>query len=75
MQRRGLLPAFSAPYIKGLVSGFWSKGVEMIEKEAEAVCVSKWWQGGGGGDREVVRIGDARYNRFSWLRLRIPSAG
>ena len=31
IQRRGLLPASSAPYIKGLVSGLWSKRVEIVE--------------------------------------------
>ena len=35
MQRRVLLPDFSAPYIKASVPGFLSKGVEMTEKEAE----------------------------------------
>ena len=42
MQRRVLLPAFSAPYIKGLVPGLRSKGVEMTEKVAEVVCASEW---------------------------------
>jgi len=42
MRRRALWPAFSAPYIKGLVPGFWSRGVEMIEKEAEVVRTSEW---------------------------------
>jgi len=41
MQRRGLPPAFSTPYIKELVPGFWSKGVEMTEKEAEEVRASE----------------------------------
>ena len=41
MQRRGLLPAFSTPYIKGLVLRFWSKGEEMTEKKAEVVCASQ----------------------------------
>ena len=40
MRRRALLPVLSAPYIKGLVPGFWSKGAEMIEKEAEVVRAS-----------------------------------
>ena len=35
MQRRVLLPNFSAPYIKASVPEFLSEGVEMTEKEAE----------------------------------------
>ena len=50
MPRRGLLPAFSTPYIKGLVLRFWSKGEEMTEKKAEVVRASEWWRGGGGVD-------------------------
>ena len=75
MQRRGLLPAFSAPYIKVLVPGVWSKGLEKTERETEVVPASEWWRGGGGGDGKVVRIGDARYTRLSRLRLRIPCVG
>ena len=41
IQRRGLLPVFSAPYIKRLAPGFWSKGVQMTEKEAEVVRASE----------------------------------
>ena len=65
MPRRGLLPSFSTKYIKGSVPRFWSKGVEMTEKQAEVVCASEWWRGGDGGrDGEVVRIGDSGYNRL-----------
>ena len=42
IRRRALFLVFLAPYIKRLVPGFWSEGVEMIEKEAEVVRTSEW---------------------------------
>ncbi|KAG0133876.1 cytochrome P450 [Tuber indicum] len=51
VQRKLLLPAFSHAHIKGLVPGFWSKGVEMTEKVAEVVRASR---GAGGEEQGVV---------------------
>ena len=56
MERKFPLPAFPQVHIKGLLPGFWSNGVEMFEKVAEVVRASQ------GGAREVVLIGDTRYN-------------
>ena len=57
VQRKSLLPAFSHGHIKGLVPGFWSKGVEMTEKVAEVVRSSRDGTGDGGEDGVVVQMG------------------
>jgi len=57
MQRKLLLPAFSHAHIKGLVPGFWSKGIEMTEKVAEVVRASRSGASGGGGEGVVVEMG------------------
>jgi len=64
-----LLPSFSRVHIKGLVLGFWSKGVEMTESSGGGALFPerlwRWWGGGGsGGDGEVVFVGDAGYIRL-----------
>ncbi|RPA96817.1 cytochrome P450 [Choiromyces venosus 120613-1] len=53
LQRKLMLPAFSHAHIKGLVPGFWSKGMEMTEKVAEVVRAS----GDGGEEGVVVEMG------------------
>jgi len=57
MQRKLLLPAFSHAHIKGLVPGFWSKGVEMTEKVAEVMRASRSGAGGNGEEGVVVEMG------------------
>ena len=52
------IAGFSRVHIKGLVLGFWSKGVEMTKKVAEVVGSSR--NGAGGGEEEgvVVEMGE-----------------
>ncbi|PUU84152.1 cytochrome P450 [Tuber borchii] len=57
VQRKLLLPAFSHAHIKGLVPGFWSKGVEMTEKVVEVVRSSRDGAGDGGEEGVVVQMG------------------
>ena len=57
VQRKLLLPAFSHGHIKGLVPGFWCKGVEMTEKVAEVVRSSRNGAGDGGDSGVVVQMG------------------
>lgn len=68
MKRELLLHFFICTYgIKGLVPGLGSKGVEMSEKVV--VMRASLSDASGGGDGEVVLIGDAGYDRFFCLRL------
>ena len=75
VQRRFRLPASSYAHTRGLVPGFWSKGVETAEKVAEVVRASRGGAGGGGerggcgGGGKVVLIGDAGYSRLFRPRL------
>ncbi|PUU77219.1 hypothetical protein B9Z19DRAFT_181475 [Tuber borchii] len=64
VQRKLLLPAFPHAHIKGLVSGFWSNGVEMFENVAGVMRAS---QSGAGGWRKG-RVGEMR-ELFSLVTL------
>lgn len=82
MRNKLLLPVLSHAHIKGLVSGFGLRGVEMAKKVAGVVRASRGDAGCGGeeekgcgGDGEVVSISDTGYNLLFRLRPRIPCDG